>query len=54
MRSHIVNTFSSVFLDAQKGQPIEVEVILGEVVRMAKERHVNIPVGSMGAFSDTC
>jgi len=44
----------SMFLDAQKGQPIEVEVILGEVVRMAKERHVNIPVGSMGAFSDTC
>jgi len=38
------------FLDAQKGQPIEVEVILGEVVRMAKERNVNVPVGSMGAF----
>ena len=36
----------SMFLDAQKGQPIEVEVILGEVVRLAKERDVNIPVGS--------
>ena len=41
------------FLDIQKGQPMGVEVILGEVVRMTKERHKNIPVGSMGAFSDT-
>jgi ketopantoate reductase len=31
-------------LDAEKGQPIEVEVILGEVVRMAKERQVDMPV----------
>lgn len=31
-------------LDAEKGQPIEVEVILGEVVRMARERGVEIPV----------
>ena len=34
----------SMLLDAEKGQPIEVEVILGEVVRMAKERHVDVPV----------
>jgi len=33
-------------LDAEKGQPIEVEVILGEVVRMAKEQNVDIPVGA--------
>lgn len=34
----------SMLLDAQKGQPIEVEVILGEVVRMAKERQAEMPV----------
>ncbi|KAF8960909.1 6-phosphogluconate dehydrogenase [Flammula alnicola] len=33
----------SMLLDAQKGQPIEVEVILGEVVRMAKAHNVAIP-----------
>ncbi|KDR77134.1 hypothetical protein GALMADRAFT_246353 [Galerina marginata CBS 339.88] len=33
----------SMLLDAQKGLPIEVEVIVGEVVRMAKERSVDIP-----------
>ncbi|KAF8895908.1 6-phosphogluconate dehydrogenase [Gymnopilus junonius] len=33
----------SMLLDAQRGQPIEVEVIVGEVVRMAKERNVTIP-----------
>jgi len=33
-------------LDAERGQPIEVEVILGEVVRLAKERGVDIPVSS--------
>ena len=36
----------SMLLDAERGQPIEVEVILGEVVRMAKERDVDIPVSS--------
>lgn len=35
----------SMLLDVRKGQPIEVEVILGEVVRMAKERGVSVPVG---------
>ena len=34
----------SMSLDVERGQPIEVEVILGEVVRMAKERDVDIPV----------
>lgn len=34
----------SMMLDAEKGQPIEVEVILGEVVRMAKARNVPVPV----------
>ena len=34
----------SMLLDAQKGQPIEVEVIVGEVVRMAKSVGVEIPV----------
>ncbi|KAH7920191.1 6-phosphogluconate dehydrogenase C-terminal domain-like protein [Leucogyrophana mollusca] len=33
----------SMLLDAQKGLPIEVEVIFGEVVRMAKERNVEVP-----------
>ncbi|KAF8153049.1 6-phosphogluconate dehydrogenase [Crassisporium funariophilum] len=33
----------SMLLDAEKGQPIEVEVILGEVVRMAKDLNVDIP-----------
>lgn len=34
----------SMLLDSERGQPIEVEVIVGEVVRMAKERNVDIPV----------
>ncbi|KAL1760776.1 ketopantoate reductase PanE/ApbA-domain-containing protein [Schizophyllum commune] len=33
----------SMLLDAQKGLPIEVEVIVGEVVRMARERGVSVP-----------
>jgi 2-dehydropantoate 2-reductase len=33
----------SMLLDAQNGLPIEVEVILGEVVRMAKEAGVDVP-----------
>ena len=32
------------FLDVEKGQPIEVEVIFGEIVRMAKERNIDVPV----------
>lgn len=31
-------------LDLEKGQPIEVEVIFGEVVRMARDRGVEMPV----------
>ena len=31
-------------LDAQKGQPIELEVTIGEVVRMAKSVGAEIPV----------
>lgn len=38
------NHVPSMLLDVERGQPIEVEVILGEVVRMAKERNVDIPV----------
>lgn len=34
----------SMLLDAQKGQPIEVEVIFGEVVRLAREFNVVVPV----------
>ncbi|KAJ3757508.1 ketopantoate reductase PanE/ApbA C terminal-domain-containing protein [Lentinula raphanica] len=33
----------SMLLDARKGQPIEVEVILGSLVRMAREREVPVP-----------
>lgn len=35
----------SMALDAWNGYPIEVEVIVGEVVRLAKEYKVDIPVG---------
>lgn len=31
-------------LDAERGQPLEVEVILGEVVRMARAVNVDVPV----------
>ena len=34
----------SMMLDMERGQPIEVEVILGEVVRMAQEAGVEVPV----------
>ena len=36
----------SMMLDAQKGKPIEVEVIIGEVVRMARSVGVEIPVST--------
>ena len=35
---------SSMLLDLRHGRPIEVEVIVGEVVRMAKARNVPVPV----------
>lgn len=34
----------SMHVDAENDRPIEVEVIFGEVVRMAKERNIEIPV----------
>ena len=34
----------SMLLDLQNGRPMEIEVIVGEVVRKAKEHNVNIPV----------
>jgi 2-dehydropantoate 2-reductase len=40
----------SMLLDAERGRPIEVEVILGEVVRMAKENGVSIPVSFLSSF----
>ena len=33
-------------LDAEKGQAIEVEVILGEVVRMARQVNVDVPASA--------
>lgn len=36
----------SMMLDAEKGQAIEVEVILGEVVRMARQASVDIPASA--------
>ncbi|THH20466.1 hypothetical protein EW146_g917 [Bondarzewia mesenterica] len=33
----------SMLVDIEKGRPIEVEVVLGEVVRMARERGIDIP-----------
>jgi 2-dehydropantoate 2-reductase len=38
-------------LDAQNGLPIEVEVIVGEVVRMAKEMGVDMPVSRISPLS---
>lgn len=38
------NHVSSMLLDLRQGKPIEVEVIVGEVVRMAKARNVPVPV----------
>jgi ketopantoate reductase len=35
---------SSMLLDLRHGRPIEVEVIVGEVVRMAKTHNVPVPV----------
>lgn len=35
-------------LDAENGRPIEVEAIVGEVVRMAKTRGVAVPVSLNG------
>jgi len=38
----------SMLLDAENGKPIEVEVIVGEVVRMAKAKGVPVPVSITG------
>lgn len=35
---------NSMLLDLRQGKPLEVEVIVGEVVRMAKARGVAVPV----------
>ncbi|KIJ63666.1 hypothetical protein HYDPIDRAFT_92387 [Hydnomerulius pinastri MD-312] len=37
------NTLPSMLLDARNATPIEVEVIFGEVVRMAREKNVPVP-----------
>jgi len=37
-------------LDTEKGYPIEVEVIFGEVVRMAADKNVPVPVSSKSSF----
>lgn len=37
----------SMLLDARRGRPFEVEVILGEVVRMARSVGVDIPVSTL-------
>jgi 2-dehydropantoate 2-reductase len=39
----------SMLLDIENGKPIEVEVIVGEVVRMARERNIPIPVSTLTA-----
>lgn len=43
----------SMLLDVQKQRPFEVEAIVGEVVRMAQARKVEIPV-SVGLGNDGC
>jgi 2-dehydropantoate 2-reductase len=40
----------SMLLDAENGRPIEVEVIVGEVVRMAKAKGVSVPVSFFFLF----
>lgn len=40
----------SMLLDTEKGYPIEVEVIFGEVVRMAADKNVPVPVSSKSSF----
>lgn len=37
----------SMLLDAESGRPMELEVIVGEVVRMAKAANVSVPVSVM-------
>lgn len=34
----------SMLLDLEQGRPLEVEVVIGELVRTAKELHVDVPV----------
>lgn len=41
----------STLLDIEKGAPIEVEVIWGETVRLAKERNVDVPVSVYASCS---
>ena len=41
----------SMLLDIEKGLPIEVEVVVGEVVRMAKYRNVDVPVSHIPRIS---
>lgn len=43
-RSPEANQIPSMLLDYRNASPIEVEVILSEVVRMARERNVPVPV----------
>lgn len=38
------NHLPSMLLDYRNASPIEVEVIFGEIVRMARERNVPVPV----------
>ncbi|OAX43739.1 6-phosphogluconate dehydrogenase C-terminal domain-like protein [Rhizopogon vinicolor AM-OR11-026] len=42
-RDPAMQTLPSMLLDAKNGLPIEVEVIVGEVIRMAKETGVDVP-----------
>ena len=36
----------SILIDVENGRPMELEVVLGHVVKAAKEHHVNIPVSA--------
>ena len=44
----------SMMLDAQRGKPFEVEVIIGEVVRMARSVGFDIPVSTLTNGVNTC
>ena len=44
----------SMLLDARRSQPMEVEVIVGEVVRMGKQYKVDMPVSLVASVAMDC
>lgn len=44
----------SMMIDAERNQPLEVEVIFGAIVRLAQERGVSLPVSTIKLPFNTC